>query len=127
MHRAFAGFLLVVAIVAGCTRASQTSPSTRSNSNLVTRDEIASVPEGNLYDALQRLRPELLRARSTATAATAVPVVFVDGIRRGSIDYLRAINNRQVMEVRYINAIDATTRYGLNVPAGVIDVKLITR
>lgn len=84
-------------------------------------------PEGNLYDAVQRLRPGFLRARSTATTSNAYPVVYVDGQRRGTLEYLRSINNRQVAEVRYMSALDATQRYGMNVEAGVLDVKLITR
>lgn len=129
MRRVIAGIALAVAVSTGCSKASQTGTAegARGTANLVTRQEIASVPEGNLYDALQRLRPAFLRPRSTATAGSELPVVFVDGLRRGSLDYLRAINNREVAEVRYVGAIDATTRYGLNVPAGVLDVKLVTR
>src|SRR5687768_5443015 len=129
MRRVFAGLALVVAVAAGCSKASRTESgeAARGTTNLVTRQEIASIPEGNLYDALQRLRPAFLRPRSTATAGNQVPIVFVDGLRRGSLDYLRAINNREVAEVRYVGAIDATTRYGMNVPAGVLDVKLVSR
>ena len=82
----------------------------------------------NAYDAVQRLRPNMLRARTTsAPGANQTPVVFVDGIRKGSIEYIRSIPRGEVQEIRYLNVQDATTRYGMNVPAGVLEVKLIGR
>ena len=53
--------------------------------------------------------------------------VFVDGLRKGSPEYLRSIPKAEVQEIRYLPVQDATTRYGLNVPAGVLDVKIIGR
>ena len=93
----------------------------------MTREEILAAPEGNLYDTVQRLRPGFLRARSTATVSNAFPVVYVNNQRRGSLDYLRGISNREVVQVRYLSAIDATTRYGQNVEAGVLEVTLVAR
>jgi hypothetical protein len=84
-------------------------------------------PVDNLFDALQRLRPGFLRARSTGSNTNAYPVVYVDGMRRGGIDFLRSISSNSVQEVRYLSAIDATTRYGLNIEAGVIQVTMVGR
>jgi hypothetical protein len=56
-----------------------------------------------------------------------LPVVYVDGIRKGSPEYLRSIPTNEVSEIRYLSVQDATTRYGMNVEAGVLDVKLIGR
>jgi hypothetical protein len=126
MRRVFAGLALALVFTASCSKASQ-APGPRSSSNLITQDEIVRAPEGNLYDTVQRLRPGFLRARSTASSSNAYPVVYVNGQRRGSLEYLRAISNREVIEIRYLSALDATTRYGMNVEAGVLDVKLISR
>jgi hypothetical protein len=40
---------------------------------------------------------------------------------------LKTIPASQVQEIRYLSARDATTRYGLDVPAGVLEVTLIGR
>lgn len=118
-----------LAVSAGCSSSTQGSGAgPRSASNLVTRQELSTVTVDNAYDAVQRLRPNMLRARTTsAPGANQTPVVFVDGIRKGSIEYLRSIPRGEVQEIRYLNVQDATTRYGMNVPAGVLDVKLIGR
>jgi hypothetical protein len=138
MRRIVIATLVLGAAVSACSKpATQADPTAtpRSSPNLITRDEITSTTMENAYDAIQRLRPAFLRPRSIAgTAQTAngsqaqsYAVVFIDGLRKGGLEYLRAIPTREVAEVRYLNATDATTRYGMNVPAGVIDVKLIGR
>lgn len=127
---------LALAVTAGCSSSTKGSSGSRSNSNLLTRQELSTANVDNAFDAVQRLRPAFLRARtiagsgqtsSGATVVQGLPEVFVDGLRKGSPDYLRTIPTREVAEIRYLSAIDATTRYGMNVPAGVIDVKLIGR
>jgi hypothetical protein len=125
MRKALAALALVIA--ASCSQTSQTPAGARSSSNLLTAREIASTPAVDAYDAVQRLRPNFLRSRSTASTSNAYPVVYVDGLRKGGVEYLRVIRAAEVAEIRYLSAIDATTRYGMNVEAGVLDVKLITR
>jgi hypothetical protein len=94
---------------------------------VLTRQEISTITVQNLYEAIQRLRPAFLRARTTSAGPGFLPVVFVDGIRKGSPEYLRGIPTAEVSEVRYLTVQDATTRYGMNVEAGVLDVKLMGR
>lgn len=125
MRKAIAALALVIA--ASCSQTSQTPAGARSSSNLLTGREIATTPAVDAYDAVQRLRPNFLRSRSTASTSNAYPVVYVDGLRKGGLEYLRVIRAAEVAEIRYLSAIDATTRYGMNVEAGVLDVKLITR
>ena len=118
---------LALAISAGCSSATQGSGAgPTSSSNILMRQELSTSNQANLYDAVQRLRPAFLRPRSTSAGPGFLPVVFVDGIRKGSPDYLRAIPTNEVAEIRYLNVQDATTRYGMNVEAGVLDVKLRT-
>jgi outer membrane cobalamin receptor len=53
-------------------------------------------------------------------------MVFIDNVRSGaSIERLAAIDVESVQEIRWINARDATTRWGTGVAGGVIQV--ITR
>jgi hypothetical protein len=119
--------LLALALAAGCSPATQSGAGSRSSSNVLTQAEIAKTPAVDAYDAVQRLRPHFLRARSTATVSNAYAVVYVDGLRKGTPEVLRMIRAPEVVEIRYLSAVEATTRYGMNVEAGVLDVKLISR
>jgi hypothetical protein len=126
MRRALAALFALLAV--SCTKPSETPSGSRGNSNLLTRQEIAAASTAtDAFDAIQRLRPAFLRARSTASTSNTYPVLFVDGMRRESLEALKLIPAAQVLEVRYISAVDATTRYGLNVSAGVVQVTLAGR
>lgn len=120
--------LFVVAFlvsVFGCAHSSQVEEP-RPQSNVLTRDEIVGVPLATAYDAVDRLRPRFLRPRATGgRPATAYPVVYIDGVRRGTLEVLRSVAANTVLEIRYLAAADATTRYGLDVQGGVLDVKLV--
>ena len=121
---------LALAVSAGCSAATQaTGAGARSSSNVLTRQELSTIAVTTLYEAVQRLRPAFLRARTTSAGGgpNYLPVVYVDGIRKGTPEYLRGIQTTEVSEIRYLSVQDATTRYGMNVPAGVLDVKLIGR
>lgn len=126
MRRTVAGLLVALA-VSGCSRGPGTSSGARPSSDLLTQREISTVSAANAYEAVQRLRPAFLRPRSTATRTMEYAVVFLDGIRRGSPETLKTIPAGQIEEIRYLTARDATTRYGLNVSAGVLEVRLLGR
>ncbi len=124
---------------AGCSPGNQDTgngATPRTSNNVITRQELVSVQMANAYDAVQRLRPSFLRPRTIAggtltgrgsSSVQDYAVVYVDGIRKGNPDFLKTIPTAEISEVRYLNAMDATTRYGMNVAAGVIDVKLMGR
>src|SRR4051812_32228855 len=123
MRRIVMATLVLGAAASACSKpATQTDPSAtpRSSPNVITRDEITSTTMENAYDAIQRLRPAFLRAKTIAGSAQnangsqvvqGYAVVFIDGLRKGGIEYLRTIPTREIAEVRYLNATDATTRY----------------
>jgi hypothetical protein len=137
-RRAFSAIAFGLVFAACSARSSDSGSGTapRASNSVITRQELVDVQVANAYDAVQRLRPSFLRPRTiaggtqTARGSTTVQdyaVVFVDGIRKGGPDYLKTIPTSEVAEVRYLSAMDATTRYGMNVAAGVIDVKLMGR
>lgn len=128
MRRTFV-LAFALAVSAGCSPRTEgsTAAGPRSASNVLTKQEIATISVETLYEAVQRLRPAFLRARSTSAGPGFLPVVYVDGIRKGSPELLRGIRASEVVEIRYLSVQDATTRYGMNVSAGVLDVKLETR
>lgn len=125
MPRALFAFSLIIAISACGQRSPFEEP--RPRTNVLTQEEIAAAPVNNAYEALSRLRPRFLQPHATGgRPQTAYAVVYIDGVRRnGGLDeILRSIAASSIMEIRYLTAVDATSRYGLDVQGGVIDVKL---
>jgi hypothetical protein len=128
-------FAVALAVAAACSSATQgTGAGPRPSSNLLTRQEIEASPymRTNLYEAVEKLRPGMLRPRATSMrnpsgGSTYLPTLYVDGQRRESLEYLKLMPSAEVAEIRYLSVQDATTKYGLNVPAGVLDVKTVTR
>lgn len=95
---------------------------------LLTGDQIRETDATNLWDALRRLRPQWLRARATTSlvgpSMAAEPVVYVQGIRYGELRDLQRMNVDVVRQVEFIDAADATTRFGTGHSGGVIMVDL---
>ncbi len=116
--------LLAVPVTTSCATSTQSASQGRSGGrNLITAEELAAAPDLNVFDAVRRLRPNWLRARGTESALGTVPVVvYVDGMRRGDVDALSIIRLDEVTEIRFLDGPDATTRYGINVGGGVIEV-----
>jgi hypothetical protein len=84
-------------------------------------EDLVGTSELMLHDALMRLRPIWLQERGPTTALGVAPlVVYVDNIRAGTAEFLQSIPVETVREVQYIDARDATTRWGTGVAGGVI-------
>jgi hypothetical protein len=102
----------------------------RSNPNLITQEEIASSSAANVYDLIQRLRPNFLRTRGAVHGAPTTEnhleavqlVVYMNENRLGNSDQLRQIPLGDIREVRYFSASDATTKWGVGHSAGAIQV-----
>ncbi len=95
------------------------------NRNVITYDEISMSRTGgsSAYDLIQRLRPEYLRSRGTSSLSNITPVtavVYIDEVRYGQLESLRTLSADQIREVHYINASDATTRFGTDHVGGAI-------
>ena len=80
----------------------------------------------DLRTVIQRMRPQWLQARKATNFAGPLPTsVVVDGlIQSGSLEVLRGYLAGNVQEVRFVNASDATTLYGLAMMSGAIVVAL---
>ncbi len=100
-----------------------TSTPGRGNSRLLTVDELSASHSSNLYDAVQRLRPAWLTQRYQG-GTRGLPTVYVGSQRYGEISALRTIETANVREVHFYDAITASSRFGRNVPFGVIQVIL---
>lgn len=114
------GAALMVAALAACGPSGTSAPG-RGNPRLLTAEEIEASPTTNLFEVVQRLRPSWLVAKYQG-GTRGLPAVYVGSQRAGGIEYLRTINTGNVLEVRYFDPIDASSRFGRNVPFGVIQI-----
>ena len=123
----------IVLTVAGCggggggaSQASTEPRPVRGRADLITEAEINSALYQNALEIVQNLRPTMLVARgvgtdATGSLATTLPiVVYMDDVRLGEVTSLVNIPSSRVREVRFLNARDATTRYGTGHGSGVI-------
>ena len=112
---------LVLTVVACATTSSRQG--TPRNRNMITADEIAQSNAATAYDAVKRLRPEFLRTRGVTPAhgmQAPTPVVYLDGSLYGPLGTLSNITASSILSIEYLNAMDATQRYGINHDAGAI-------
>ena len=99
----------------------------------ITREQIASSPNWDAAEIIQRLRPSWLRTRVQATLATAgvtdaalaangqgsipdpaiYPEVFEDDLHFGPLNTLRQFPSEEIEAIEFISATAATTRYPL--------------
>ena len=95
-----------------------------SSRSVITAEELARANALTVYEAVERLRPQFLQTHGAVSMQdmTADILVYMDDVRVGGIDVLRRIEPGQVQEIRYVNAKDATTRYGTGHGGGVIEV-----
>lgn len=103
--------------------ASTSGSSTRGNRNLITSEELRSEPSGTLYEAVQRLRPRWLQNRGVTSARSMRPTppqVYMDNAPMGTVGAMRGISVADVEQVEFMNANDATTRYGTGHDGGAI-------
>lgn len=110
------------------------APARRGNANLIVESEFTKVEAANLFEAIQRLRPAMLRGRGTTTLGTSnsdpgigrpnlgTPEVFLDESHYGDVSALTNISVVSVKEVRFLNASEATTKWGTGYTSGVIQV-----
>jgi hypothetical protein len=103
---------------AGTTADPNTAPrAVRGPADLITEAEINASVYQNALEAVQSLRPAMLRARSSAGGQV---VLYVDNVKMLDMTGLSTIPATRVREIRYINASDATTRWGTGHASGVI-------
>ena len=124
---------LVVAVSSGCSSSGTSNKATGAphapsrQQDVITAAEIAerASEASNALQIVQKLRPQMLATRgrfspADSTEAGGRPRVVVDGVAYGPIENLANLNAISVGEIRYLNATDATTRFGTGYVGGVI-------
>ncbi len=127
---------LVAAICLGCSSSGSgggaggasgaAKPSSRQG-DLILESEIAerAGEASNALQIIQKLRPQMLRSRGMLSPGDAgsratLPKVYVDNVAYGGIESLSNLNSSQIRQIQYVNANDATTRWGTGHVGGVI-------
>lgn len=91
----------------------------------LTQEELAATNSGNLFDAIEKLRPEWLTSRGPTSVSDATLTsahVYMNGSFLGDVDYLRQVQWTDVSSVRYWDAGPASARFGMGHPRGVIEL-----
>src|SRR5215813_4062155 len=134
--------LLVLLTSAGCATVQPNTASsspTRTDSafdhrsgadrNVITTTEITPAML-TAYDVVRYRRPRWLFGRGAVPSDDGkpeTPLVYLEGVRYGALDALNSINALDVAELRFLDARDATTRFGSGHTTGVILVTLRRR
>jgi hypothetical protein len=113
-----------VFLLAGCTAAA-TQRSGGPGRNLLTHEQLVATNSVNLYDALEKVRPEWLTSRgptSVTDPRLTIASVFMNGHMLGKAESLREVLVADVTEVRFWPAGPAAARFGMGHPRGVIEL-----
>jgi hypothetical protein len=117
--------LLVACILAACSSATARSRGGSGGSAILTQEQITKTNSDNLYDAITKLRPEWLTSRGPTSVTDMTPTavhVYMNGNFLGDAEYLRQVRSLDVSEVRYWDAGEASARFGMGHPRGVIEL-----
>ena len=89
----------------------------------ITEEEIKSVPQADTaWDVLEYLRPNLLtrdRRRHVGFTGGMDALVFINCARAGYKDRLRTIPAMDIIEIKYLDSIEAGGKYGFTSGGGV--------
>jgi len=113
--------LVPLLTVAGCASATGPAAPSSGNRDVLTEADLSGMDELSVYGAIRRLRPGWLRPRgqSTLNADEAIRV-YLDGGFFGEVRALLDMPLQGVQEVRWLDARQATLRFGTGHTAGAI-------
>lgn len=97
------------------------------DANVITRAEIIPAEMPSAYDVVVHARRQWIRGRGVTTLGEwreEAPLVYLDGVRYGTCETLKNIASDAVEEMRFLDAPDATTRFGTGHTGGAILVRL---
>tara|TARA_Y100001936_G_C15980633_1_gene616484 strand:- start:656 stop:1075 length:420 start_codon:yes stop_codon:yes gene_type:complete len=122
----FSALFLISSIGCASTGAGDSS-GRRMNPDLITRAELDEIAQANqtVYEAIGRLRVTWLRPRTPASIqfnSDRLPKAMIDN-QQFELDFLRQMPIEDVQELRFIDAREATFRWGTGFANGVIEVR----
>lgn len=111
-------------ILAGCVT-SGVGSGTSGDQNRITREQMLEVNASTVYDAVQKLRPSWLTSRGPVSVTDMSPnvlTVYMSGSEVGDVEFLRTLRPDDVREIRHYDAGEASARFGMGHPRGVVEV-----
>lgn len=122
--------ILCLSVAAACASGgAHPSSAPPRNPDVITEQELADVPYSNAYDAIQRLRPQMLLPRGGAASSSITQQasytirVYLDNVPVGGIADLKQIQLAGIKEIRYLGPSDATQRFGTGNAGGAILIR----
>lgn len=92
----------------------------RTDSRVLTGDDLRHPVAHNAFDLIRLLRPQYLQFGRPSLGTERA--VYVDGQRTGDIQDLRLVPADVIREIRFLSGPEANFRYGLDHSAGAIVV-----
>lgn len=95
------------------------------SSDTITRQQMLEVNASDVYEAVQKLRPSWLTSRgptSLTDSSPSVVSVFLNGNHVGDSEFLHNLRPDDIDRLRYYEAGEASARFGMGHPRGVIEV-----
>jgi len=120
----------VLPLVSACASvgSSASSSGPRPDRNLITAEEIAGVSVSNLFDAVRLLRPQWLSTTNPSTfliGSEGNIVVYMDRIRFGEPEQLRAFPPSLAVSIRFLDPSEANAEFGVGHLKGAIVVTTV--
>jgi len=114
------------------TDVSTAAPRIRKNPDVIVEQELRdpTIAGTDALTAIRQLRPAFFRNRgpqSFSNATAGQVQISQDYGPLQSVNNLSAVDTRSLVEVRYLNANDAQSRFGINANGGPVIVVLTTR
>ncbi len=111
-----------------CASTNNTYSKKRYSRDLISSEEIMDIGSSNVFELIQRLRPNWLQGRGrksnfASEEVSSLPIVYIDSSKHGDINSLYSLSTMNIIEIRFLNAGDATTRYGPDHAGGAILIK----
>jgi len=117
---------LSLALVAACSKATQSGEGTasRGDTRTVTAADLSASTQTNLYDYVAANRPRWLQSRAPGNLGgqSLSVVVFLNSTRLGGPDQLKSISLPGVRQIRYYDAAEAQQRFNVRDAGAVIQV-----
>ncbi len=117
-HVALAGALMAV-IGYGCAP-SATMSRPRRDFSMISHEDLVSTHYNSAYDAVQALHSNWLITRPNSVQPQSQVLVYLDNVTLGGISELSNVPISGISYIRYFDAVDATTRWGLGHTQAVI-------
>jgi hypothetical protein len=116
-------YLLILLPLLAAACASSTGGQT--DRNRITGEQLASNAAQNAYDAIRNLQPHWFDSRGPTSVTDPTPTtatVYIDGSRAGDLEFLKTVNTNTLAEIRYWPPGEASARFGMGHPRGVIEM-----